>query len=121
MNPAAFNGLHGDIVLICSVCKKRHRPRSAPPTDYDIVREACIKANPDIEVGEEIAEENGMMRPIRLADVLLAIREKMPLGNIPMGHGTSVLNLMMQHWNLRTDDLSQQSPETLKFLADLLR
>ena len=25
------------------------------------------------------------------------------------------------HWNLRTDDLSHQSPETLKFLADLLR
>ena len=26
-----FNGLHGDIVLICAVCGERHRPRCKSP------------------------------------------------------------------------------------------
>lgn len=27
LGPAAFEGLHGDITLICSTCKERHYPR----------------------------------------------------------------------------------------------
>ncbi len=34
MKPEAFNGLHGNIVLICSVCNKRHRPRCIGFEDF---------------------------------------------------------------------------------------
>lgn len=70
-------------------------------------------------------------RPIRLADVLLAVGEAAREvsyfvdsdGNFhewfaPKGR----LDLRtIAHWNLREDDLSKQSEETIEFLASLLK
>lgn len=102
-------------------------------TNLEIIRAACIKANPKIIVNQHAQligwdhkvtyfEEK---RPIRLADVLLAIGGESDteqsqwryLGNLSKvcGFGWNVA------WNLRNDDLSQQSPETLRFLANLLK
>lgn len=70
-------------------------------------------------------------RPIRLADVLLAISAN----TYDAGYGDTVLNLLgidccvschtrgaasQQLWNLRADDITLQSNKTLTFLADLL-
>jgi hypothetical protein len=137
-------------------------------SDYDIVREACIRSNPDIvelkdgciikiwwidylqdikngkdpdEITafcERSMRDNGYVdgyyrgviednvtgtieilgRPIRLADVVLAITE------IRDATKTEKIDWYYTHvagwWNLSTDDLSRQSPHTLKLLADLL-
>lgn len=89
-------------------------------TDYDIIRTACVKANPD-------AYEFGIPRLFRLADVLLALQDNEALGDYTNTDGyltfldyTDELPKTAWSWNLRNDDLSQQSPETLKFLAELL-
>lgn len=62
-------------------------------------------------------------RPIRLADVLLALRAAGTLNfkvivkkdSIWEDHGIKEL------WNLRADDLEQQSEETISFLYELLK
>ncbi len=68
-------------------------------------------------------------RPIRLTDVLVAIQNKASMGklyrvtekgyilNVGVGDEDSQPIL----WNLTKDDLSQQSPETIEFLANLLK
>jgi hypothetical protein len=48
-------------------------------------------------------------RLIRLADVLLVVK------NAPLSYGHIV-----ERWNLRADDLTQQSDETIEFIASLL-
>lgn len=141
-------------------------------TPYEIVREVCIKANPqimtleggcivkiwwidhlaDIRAGKEpdeissfcersmsnnghvegqywgIIEDNVtgtieiLGRPIRLADVLLAIASKdiMPILTLYRDDVTIDYHHKSAEWLLRADDLSQQSPDTLIFLAELL-
>lgn len=59
-------------------------------------------------------------RPIRLADVLLAI----PKGNNGYDFNTSANFLYRDgdvFWDIRKDDLTFQAPETIKFLYELLR
>lgn len=120
-----------------------------------IVRDACIKANPSIlnlEFGCEYESEftykgehtifripesgypgknNKIIgRPIRLADVLLAIWKKTPSNKTKITVESDgqflVFNPLLnqrfakQTWNLLKDDLSQQSQETMEFLAGLL-
>lgn len=65
-------------------------------------------------------------REIRLADVLLAIGEKYAVDGSGMllkrQFGTSAYDCagMPGGWNLRADDLTQQSPECIDFLYELL-
>jgi hypothetical protein len=99
------------------------------------IRAACIKANPEIEKtvgwgrhGDRLIDD----RPIRLADVLLAIGEKAKSVGIDGfvevdQYGTFwmsariVENEMRQvNWNLRQDDLTLQSDECITFLASEL-
>lgn len=99
----------------------------------ETIREACIKANADL------VELNGAeipSRPIRLADVLLAIEEdkqvviskeddgayfgKVSNGDTRYEHDISI-RWSPAFWNLRADDLTQQSEETINFLYDLLK
>jgi hypothetical protein len=97
-------------------------------TDYDIIREACIKANPEIVIkATNHVQEIRRERPIRLADVLLAVRELNEAAyfkriHIGPGGGSPVSGTekICDDWDFRNDDLSQQSPETLKFLAYLV-
>lgn len=133
-----------------------------------IIKEACIKANPDIKkqgvldvyigsfrnprdaekwcrefhdiksieitpVREE--SEHGytsvwckieiLGRPIRLADVLLAIHSKKESWSVWQGALTpdtsiAIDDLVNIHWELTDDNLDHQSPETIEFLASLL-
>ena len=92
--------------------------------NLQIVRGAVIKANPEImEIRvRKLCKEHGFgndkchciarQRPIRLADVLLAIGEIRPDFLLAVGHLAS--------WNLRKDNLEEQSEETINFLASLL-
>lgn len=94
-------------------------------TSLDLIREACVKANPEIVVWSPTVNEKERKapRPIRLADVLLAIPEGFALdsqgyfcegdynGYVPNG----------LKWNLRNDSLESQSKDTIKFIASLLK
>lgn len=100
------------------------------------IREIIIKANPEIVLGEhehyagpdsppEIEVE---FRPIRLSDVLLAMDKKglnylVDLGGVfvkQIAIGLDKIEWTNYSWNLKEDDLSKQSEETINFLAKVL-
>ncbi len=65
---------------------------------------------------------------IRLADVLVTIDSNFAKNPYQIGGLGVAMNGMffknevpLTQWNLREDDLSKQSPETLQFLAELLK
>ena len=126
-------------------------------TDYEKLKQVIQTANPEImawEFGCEGLDKQGrkwiacidgwylpngkgymtfepykiLGRPIRLADVLLALWEKRikPLEGWLFvdiqGQFISGIDLEEKgiFWNLKEDDLSKQSPETIKFLTELL-
>lgn len=108
------------------------------------IRTRCIEANPDglysvwvctecHRIYEKAQEESvceecpdGYLelkeRPIRLADVLLAMERFAP--NVMLIHtsGTFYVSNHRQEsaWNLSTDDLEAQSPETIEFIGKVL-
>lgn len=90
----------------------------------EIIRQKCIAANP--EIGTARAHWP-FEREIRLADVLLAIPHLKPRDhrNIVRGQAESAGNVgfmtVICEWNLRADDLREQSPETIEFLHSLLK
>lgn len=132
------------------------------------IREACIKANPEIGRGCSVCHGEGYTsqyhsypctkckgtgkeesRPIRLSDILLAIENrekchcngdwqnkfnvvhrgdcKFDTGGIKVYLHYSFSEIVIQwgrteiRWNLRNDDLSQQSSECIEFLHELLQ
>jgi hypothetical protein len=105
-------------------------------TNLDLIRQKCIEANPKIARRKVCDEEVcAIDLNIRLADVLLAVQK---LGSEQLWIGASIRdgyacwlgvddnNAIIsfaedKSWNLREDDLTKQSPETLAFLADLLK
>ncbi|HEY1757932.1 MAG TPA: hypothetical protein VGG72_21360 [Bryobacteraceae bacterium] len=79
----------------------------------------------DCEFSEGTDEIRIIGRPIRLADVLLAAIGK-GLAVNTIGVFMSDEEGIMPHtfraaWNLRKDDLNEQSEETINFLAELLQ
>lgn len=100
----------------------------------EAIRAACIKANPADDWDDyDPTCEYKYPRPIRLADVLLAITDGYFFAVSEDGHilrmvegsGTNELGLFRyegtgKYWNPRTDDLTAQSDECLKFLVNLL-
>lgn len=116
-------------------------PHTQREEHIEKIRKACIEANPEImelNFGCELEEFEILGRPIKLSDVLLAIKET--YGNTmgfflnqygmfyhmleeikyPDSMNPVVLKYKELGWNLREDDLTKQSPECLQFLADLL-
>lgn len=97
----------------------------------NLIREKCIAANPEIgELKKFVCENCGgndevHYRPIHLADVLLAIAERIgfatvkELGINSFGEFFFSDNIK-ERWNLRTD-LENQSEETINFLYELLK
>jgi hypothetical protein len=59
-------------------------------------------------------------RPIRLADVLLAMNIGEFTTTDEIEKESSEVHTLVLLWNLREDDLTKQSPETIDFLTDLL-
>jgi hypothetical protein len=97
----------------------------------ETIRQACIKANKEIVTTHLPTEKFNPYeteRPIRLADVLLAIGDNNPKVNgIRANGGFMRIGRFQQRntnytlfWNLRTDDLTAQSNDTIEFLANLL-
>lgn len=56
MDEKIFNGLHGDIILICSVCKERHYPRCKNP---DAVSLGSIKTEKKAEASRTNGKKGG--------------------------------------------------------------
>jgi hypothetical protein len=76
-----------------------------------------------IEYIRRKCEARGMKRPMRLADMLLAIgggKRIHPGGSNDMGYFISEDDKLKAQWNLRTDSLEAQSEECITFLYDLL-
>lgn len=86
----------------------------------ETVRTACIKAREPVYA--EMTEVS--LRPIRLADVLLAIRKE--LNSYENGVQTpresiAIDDLVNCRWDLEADDLTLQDDECVAFLANLLQ
>ena len=117
-------------------------------TNLELIRQKCIEANPEIESAkrklvrayddehldsERIYYQNvKVSRPIRLVDVLLAIDKfhgNMFVDEVgcfvkpkrkEFTYNYVIKNDRNIKWNLHQDDLSKQSEETIKFIAELL-
>lgn len=88
-------------------------------TDLELIRDACIRANPDLKQVSRVEISNGEVlveyeNIIGLCDVLLAMEAKQ--GRRKPSFETDVLAV----WNLRQDRLEDQSEPTKRFLAELL-
>ena len=116
--------------------------------NYKKLKQIIIKANPEIiqefEENESITEQIGCFtrqfsqltgrtytyeRDIRLADVLLAVyKDKYKGEGLVINHylnkdvrrGNEKLAKLFWLWNLKDDNLDNQSEETKQFLIDLL-
>lgn len=98
----------------------------------ELIRRECIKANAEIETYncECFTGCHAIGRPIRLADVLLAIGE-FGHHNIAVTSGSVIIEASeigwrdcepkRLHWNLRKDDLTLQTDEFIQFAYDLLK
>jgi hypothetical protein len=104
----------------------------------EIILKACVAANPEIwiQLGSVENDRIGLtlyneeytgFRPIRLADVLLALggRNEHDIGKV-VGlemdgdiYGPT-LATTKPLWDFHSDDLEHQSPPTIAFLANLL-
>ena len=91
------------------------------------IREVCIKVNPGLKPASAPKNDSQAhtVRPIRLADVLLAMKTKYVdkgyIFGVPawIKHGGELL-FGSYLWNLREDSLDKQSDETIDFIFNLL-
>jgi hypothetical protein len=89
----------------------------------DLIRAACIDANPSDTTlrdknswqGLQIKREYG--RPIRLADALEAARR---VGHTSTEDWLGVVTGVVTRYDLRKDDITEQSDECVAYLAQLL-
>ena len=95
--------------------------------NIEVIRRACVAANPEIEQGYWVGGDNALYDPhpswvnepiIRLADVLEAARK---VGYNSTEDWLAVITGIITRYDLRKDSLTDQSDETLQFLADLLK
>ena len=93
------------------------------------IREACIKANMEGFGMVGKVEISPYMRPVRLADVLLAMSQtgtvtkgaNFLVNVVEIGHGVGGSGLFQDvRWNLKDDNLDNQSSETIDFIHSLL-
>ena len=93
-----------------------------------LIRQACIEANPGKEWYTRWSTAV-QVHPATLVDVLLAIHAVNPYsyfvdirGDFWKWVNMDVAPIRNEHvrWNLREDDLTKQSPETIDFLYDVL-
>jgi len=105
------------------------------------IRAVCIKANPAIQIGEPLkllwntGEVRTPFSPIRLADVLLAIRKFVPGDFVEFGLAGEKIHRWRYAcyqlagagrtpdeclWNLRADSLDEQDDTCINFLHSLL-
>jgi hypothetical protein len=106
----------------------------------ELIRQACIAANPnrrwedlgnckrhwadDFSQTCSCPPDSERKLPCRLADVLLAIKSThyaLDSEGEFMLHADGSWHYAGPIWNLRNDDLSQQSNECIEFLYDLLK
>lgn len=127
----------------------------------EVIRAACVKANPEIDSSvphcgscldeKDLGYGDGMdfccclaphvkhPRPVRLADVLLAIKQKdtdmeRTVEEMFGGGGAvcnylysalqafaSMASIRKEFWNLHSDDLTLQNDDTISFLYELVK
>lgn len=95
----------------------------------DVIRAVCINANPNRGWVKEVVDSEGDQEPVRLADVLRAIDKAQPAlmllvsttGRFYDMQENGLATNFLAQWNLRGDDLYQQSRETVKFLYKLIK
>lgn len=104
-------------------------------TNLEIIKAACIKANPEIVgrfSGRSMQDNSTKKDTIYLADVLVALGPlEGSLGidkdglfiipTLPKLGGWEPARRTCPVWNIYKDSLEEQSEETLQFLADLLK
>jgi hypothetical protein len=92
----------------------------SPQAKLEAVRQKCVEANPEIARGEWDHDiDRWIARDIRLADVLQAYEQDFPK-DYSWHSEDDVLARIVTHYDLRSDSLDAQSPETIDFLHSLL-
>jgi hypothetical protein len=95
----------------------------------ELIRQKCIGANPEKwepcihckKLNRHLDKCIDQRPPtIRLADVLLAISDPAVIITSHKGEFRH-MGVEAAYWNLRKDDLTEQSDETLALLAELLK
>lgn len=84
----------------------------------EAIRGVCVKANDEIIVEGDIIYRLGKEDRdcLHLADILLAITPHLTNSDYDNDKDRKIIDL----WNLRNDDLTDQSEQTITFLYDLL-
>lgn len=96
--------------------------------NIEVIRRACVAANPEIKTRKEITSKYGdydVEDDIRLADILFTLSERDYLfcvnaSGLLYREDDGPIRPFV-YYNLRKDSLTDQSDETLQFLADLLK
>lgn len=134
---------HGDVATVeyvCGKCKKHKLSKNCNEDCYfdgNIEDAISVVHSPEDEPKEWIlleADYDIIGRPIRLADVLLAIKDNtIGIHKSAMNNGTYAWFIKLHEpnglqfkatgklWHLLKDDLTQQSDETIDFLYELLK
>lgn len=94
--------------------------------NIQLIRERAVEANPEIRGRWGIDDTPPIERGVRLSDVLLAMEGKPAYDRVVVttsGHIMDFEGVVPPNakWNFRKDDLTQQSDETISFLAELLK
>lgn len=90
--------------------------------EWYFVKDDDVNGDHDIFFSEDVDDLKILGRPIRLADILLAISKTGLVSSLLscMVHKDGTFTCLDFSWNLKDDSLDQQSPETLAFLINLL-
>lgn len=111
------------VLVGIGVCEKGHKNLQTCERN-DCYMESGIWAFYDSEenmhtINLKDGEYEILGRPIRLADILLAMNTNLKISKVAMEGWLEIIT--GEKWNLRADDLEKQSPETIDFLANLLQ
>src|ERR1044072_8652531 len=97
--------------------------------NIETIRAACVKANPDIrQTKANLTRFYTEDRPIRLADLLFAMRQQSVKALLPFEDFTKRIMVLVcgdgtpskLGWNLRADDLTQHTDERLEVFVGFI-
>ena len=99
----------------------------------ELIQKKCVEANPylleskhggEIDVHDPRAKETQLSRPLRLSDVLAAHKKKWeskPQTSENKVQTAREVLAIVQKWDLRKDNIIEQSDEGVALIADLLK
>lgn len=124
-----YHGENAWVEYKCGKCRKHKLSKNCRDTCYDdgdIDDAVSVVQYPEDEPKEWVLLSDGkdyeiIGRPIRLADVLLAIRGDLTSKEQEFDIYKQVIITIVGMWIKNPDDLSLQNKETIEFISNLLK